>query len=195
MSNQDIADAKIEKIVKLINYGATNAEIAQATGLEEAEIVQVRAMPAFIAKLADSAYEEFDNFTTMNDAWDKLEQMSLVNVLQVVEYNKDPDFNLKVAMLANKAQRRGLKTNKPIQATAPTRTVIVMNQQFVELLQADGRNRAVITGESTSVIEQIENNVKSQDFLNPEKVERMLHPENHMRNAIAGIEINGSLDE
>lgn len=169
--NERDADIVLNKIAELVQFGATNGEIAEATGLNGEEIAQVRALPAFSELLSSLQMGKFDSIKTMNDGWDAIEQRGLTAVLEHMAWSKDPEFALKAATIANKSLRRGIKTNQPLQGSMDTRSVIHLNQTFIENMQQNNHTAM------PAVVKSIEIDQKTEDFMNPDALEEMLFPE------------------
>lgn len=118
MNLMDVTQEKVERalgrvvpevhltIAKHSVLGVSSADIAEVLGFEEAEVAEL---------LDEEGYKEVESYirqqyataqADMDISWDGLEQQALQNLGQVMRADKDPDLNLRVAAIANKAQRR-----------------------------------------------------------------------------------------
>lgn len=73
-------------------------------------------------------------------SWDSLEHASLQKLSQVAKYSSDPEFHLKVAVMANKAQRRHRNHAEALNpAAVGTRVNLTLTERFVQKLQNGGQ--------------------------------------------------------
>lgn len=167
-----------ERIAKMESFGMTPVKIATATGLSESRISQIRQMPEYRTVLSNSETAEHEKFQTLNDGWDNVEAWSLNNVLMALKNSPDPDFALRAATIANRAQRRG-RQNIPIGSTANgVRAVINLNGNYIEKLQADftvENHRENIRNTQTLV-------QKDASYMQPSAVEKLLKPAARLAN-------------
>lgn len=160
-----IVREQFEKIAALVAYDVPQRQIANATGLSDARISEIIATEEFKAILQEKALENFEKHQTLNDGWDIAENLALNNVLAALEHAPDPDYSLKVAAMANKANRRGRFNQSAIPGQAGVRAVINLNAAFVNKLQQNF---------SISQLDHTQIKQKDADFLSPESVETML---------------------
>lgn len=156
----------VDRVAKMRAYEVPSDQIMRACGLRTIEEVDaIIAKPECQAVIQRVAVESFEKKQTLNDAWDAAEASSLNIIHQALTQNPDPDFALRTAMYANKANRRGVHANRPIQGNVVGRAVITLNNTFVSKLQ---QNWIVTERES------IEATKKAQDFLSPNDIEDIL---------------------
>ena len=151
----------------------SNVEIARATNLTESRIVQIKDSDGFKELLAQTSYEKLEEQQTINDAWDAAEFTAVGNLLKSLEWNSDPDFALKVAMIANKARRRGEFGNRPIDGQVGARAVLNLSTNFVVKLQQNGD---AAPKQINGAAEKIDPPQKDSNILNPDAVEKLLMP-------------------
>jgi hypothetical protein len=72
----------------------------------------------------------------VDNSWDSLEAKALENLGKVMAVNKDPELNLKVASVANRAVRRTRANNAVLDATRGegTRATIKLTQRMMQKL-------------------------------------------------------------
>lgn len=177
---------RLEKIARMMLFDIPQKNIAVAVGLTESRISQIIATEGFSTILEGFAAEKFEQYETLNDGWDKAEAYALNNLLKTMEHTLDPDLNLRVAAVANKAQRRGRFNNRPIDGREGARVVFHLTAQFVEKLQL---NHFEVNGSAAPPLQNGETNgflklakrteltetdQKRSDFLAPESVEKLL---------------------
>lgn len=73
-------------------------------------------------------------------SWDTIEQMALENLVKRMPYEKDGEFNLRVAAVANKAQRRVMPNNAKIldPSQGAARVPLTLTSRIVKRLHANG---------------------------------------------------------
>ena len=72
-------------------------------------------------------------------SWDQIENIALSNLIKRMPFEKDGDFLLRVAAVANKAQRRTQRDTGVLDPSAKTgRRVITLTQRLVKSLSRDG---------------------------------------------------------
>ena len=157
-------DAVFEQIATLSYHDVAVEQIAAAVGCSVEEIEKIRELADYKEFYGKKVVEEFEKGDVKNQGYDEIEALAIGGIIDYLQWTKDPDFMLKAAMVANKANRRHV-ANKPITA-GPDRigVTIALQQTFVTRLQqyGDGQRPA-------RDIDQ-----KKQDFLDAEKVEKIL---------------------
>lgn len=148
--------------------GVPHSQVAAATGLSEVEISEVSESPDFQQVLAEKASAQHTKYATLNDGWDMMENLSMNTVLTHLQMSPDPDFALKAAVMANKAQRRGqYNPGNVIPGQAGVRAVINLSANFINQLQ----NNFKITQTKPSELVK-----KDSNFLAPKAVSSLLVP-------------------
>lgn len=163
-----IATDVIERIVLMAIHEIPQVQIAQAVGLTEARISQIMDMEEYKEKFSIAIVEVVESQQAINDGWETIETRSVAGLLDILEYNKDPDFLLRVAAVANKTVRRGGNNIRPINGDAGVRAIIHLTQNFIEKINMNGKDKDPMT------IENIPQ--KQEDFLSPDGVDKLLKP-------------------
>lgn len=165
----------LEKIAKMIVFGVPQNQIATACGISESRISQIKDTEEY--KLAEQvvASEQFEEEQLINQGWDGVEALGINRVVQALKNNPEPEFALKAAAIANKAVRRGKFRNNPIAQSAGVKAVINLNQTFVNRVNKD----------SNDMIEHLNANKKTTNFLAPDKVQALLMTDSATGEAMA----------
>jgi hypothetical protein len=145
-----------EKIAAMALHGFPQTAIAEACALSDGRISQIMSDPAYQAIYAAKAADAFEEQQLRNQGWDAVEDRALSVVVKNLEWNKDPEFALKAAMIANKANRRGsLPGAAPLYAAqaAGARVVINLQQKFVTKLTAPEDSSKTVNAEATEIAE------------------------------------------
>ena len=124
-----------EQIARMQAYEMSLAQMADALGLAIEQVERLIACPEYQQVAARIAAERFEQQELMNRGWDSVEAQALTIVNNTLAWSKDPEYALKAAAVANKAQRRGAG-NAPLQAPAGARVVITLNNNYVNRLNA-----------------------------------------------------------
>ena len=162
---------RLDKIARMVLYDVPHAQIAQACGITEARISQIIGTEEFKEYMQTIASDRFEQDRSINDGWDTIEATALGSILNRLQWMNDPDFALKAAMMANKAQRRGQFNNRPLDGTGGVRAIVHLSAQFVDKLQQN--NVQIVQGK----IDGNGTDQKRQDFLAPERIEKMFMPD------------------
>jgi len=163
---------RLEKIANMVALDVPKTQIARAVGLSEGRITQILESEEFKEKLQVIESEELEKQQSLNDGWDTIEQLALQSILTTLQYNKDPDFALRAATMANRANRRGAKNNQPLQPQTGARVVLNLTQSFVSKLEG-GEEKVNATIE----VSADELDKKGEDAVSPKRVEELLAPE------------------
>lgn len=163
-------NAKFDKIARMALFDIPQTQIAKAVGLSDSRISQIVETEEYKTVLSAISIEYFERNQQLNDGWQSVEALALGTVVDNLAWNKDPDFALRAAMIANKAQKRGETAKQPIDAQAGARAVFHLTQNFIQKLQHFGGENKTPDGE---VIENKPPAQKDADYMVPEKVEAL----------------------
>ena len=131
-------DTKLEKIAKLIHFGAAVDEIAAVVNCEVSEVQKLANSELVQNRIAELKLNTFESMQTQDDGWDAVENHAVAQILEKLQTVPDPDFALKAAAVANKAQRRGgmmKHQNQPITIPVNMQAVINLHPRFVQQVQ------------------------------------------------------------
>lgn len=173
-----VIDDLLERVVNMKLYGISDDDVCEACAINETQLGALMETSEYRAKLANQTVEKFEENKTLNDGWDGLEARSLATLGEVLEFSRDPDLALKVAVAANRATRRGAKNDHQIPMNAGARAVINLNETFINVLQ---QNVNVAPRKSREIEK------KQQDFLDPKKLEDLLEVNATDDNRVEGM--------
>jgi hypothetical protein len=130
-------NALLEKLASMYAMEVPQKQMAMAVGLSEGRISQIVATAVFQEKVSAIVAQRFEDNKILNEGWDGVEAQALSIVSANLQWNKDPDFALRAASLANKAVRRGqfAQPSAPIGTVSGARVVIQLGGAFVAKLQ------------------------------------------------------------
>lgn len=148
MEMQNLKAELLSRIAKLKSMEISNTQIAAAVGLDEPQLDLVLASAAYKTTFSTLQLEKYEAHDTLNTGWDAIEEEAAGTVLAYLRERPDPEYALKAAAMANKAQRRGGHANVPIMGGVTAAAVINLNAVFVNKLQSMRETTAGRTFES-----------------------------------------------
>ena len=155
----------IARVAGMKNAGMSDDQIATACQVSSEVLQKIYERDAYKEELAKLVENEFDKFNTLNEGWDMVENLAMNKVIEHVQKMPDPDFALRAAVMANKAQRRGRHNNTPINAIPNGQVTIHLTANFADRMQQDFN----ISERKPEAIEKKDNN-----FLAPKSVQSLL---------------------
>ncbi len=180
---------QIKKIARMAAFEIPAVQISRAMGLSEARISQIINSDEYKIVLAEVSTEFFEQNQTLNDGWDTIEAKSLDILMTNLEWRNDPEFALKAAAMANRANRRGSISNRMIDGQMGARAVFHLTANFINKLNqinvtdkaVNGNGEKVINGEDAKDTPS----QKQSDYMVPEQVEKLfMSPEKESSNAL-----------
>lgn len=116
---------RFEKIARFMAHKIPQKQIAEMLGISEGRLSQIIVQPDYLLVQNEVFAEYGARSIETDDAYDKLEHLALQNLEFTLQYSKDPDLNLKVATMANKAIRRTRPGNKPLEVENTGQRVVL----------------------------------------------------------------------
>lgn len=146
-----------------------SSTIAEILGVEIAEVQEIEEDETYKQVRLILAAEYARGVSDTDASWDKVEETALKNLIQRMQYEKDPDFNLKVAAMANRAQRRQTPTNGRVidPASGGHKVALSLSQRIIERLNSSSDNRQAVdrmVETKVSVIHGSHENPKFEDI-------------------------------
>lgn len=160
----------------LAAHGLLDSQIRDALLLTDAQVAAIRESPEFKKKYAEVADEIIERQIEMDEGWDAVEQKALAQILQTMEYNRDPKYALFAAKTANSAKRRAKQDDPRLTINAQhseTNIVILnLNKKFVAGTSGEGENAKIL-----DITPKLENQPRRRtDLPSPSQVENVLAP-------------------
>ena len=103
---QDLRDELLNRVARFLVMEAPTHQIAIATGLTEEKVSKLADTQLVKDKMASLQSEQLDQADKLRRGWDAVEEEALGTVLHTLQANPDPDYALRAAAVANKAERR-----------------------------------------------------------------------------------------
>lgn len=161
-------------------FGYSNTQIASALGLTDGLITQIQGADDYRNILAEKTADQMERVSSLANGWDAVEAMALTQVMDTLQNAPDPDYALRAAALANKANRHGRNGNTPImngKATAVVRLGVSfvtkkLIPDAVTTEAKDGQEQVVIDGATQREIPSAEG--KRINMLDPSTAEEIL---------------------
>jgi hypothetical protein len=184
----------------LAAFGLSDKTIADTLFLSLEQVSEVKASVEFRESCAKQTEERTQRLIDLEEGWDAVEQQGVAQVMQALQYSRDPDFALRAAAVANRAQRRApASVGRVIDASNVGNVItLTVNKNYVTNITAGNAeaSHAVIDAEATAKGEIPR---KSSDVSSPKRLGELLQLESQKeKNAkiMKQAEILGiSLDE
>lgn len=168
MLPEEIKQDVLTRIAKLKSMEVPAHQIAAAVGMDEADLEVLMASAKFRDQFSAQQLKKYDTHETLNDGWDAVEETAMGHVLEYLMARPDPEYALRAAAMANKAQRRGAHSNVPITGGVQAAAVIQLNAVFVKKLQ-------MMRGRGEDGAEFINGAAKRVDALDVSRVQELMH--------------------
>lgn len=133
LAKHSVMGVEAESMCEIL--GVTIAELHEAESDETYKMVRTQIGAIYAA-----------NQATRTFGWDGIEETALQKLAERLPFEKDSDFLLKVAAVANKAQRRGREESNVLDPSKAGRTAVTITQRMVQRLQG-GREERIIERE------------------------------------------------
>lgn len=120
-----VMDVPSEQIVQIL--GVTSQELQELTSTAE-----FQELKGFIGQ------HVLELNSGKDLTWDQLEKKALENLMNATRFNQDPDLNLRIAAIANKAVRRHSAPSQPLDALGGHGTVVKLQltERFIRKLNS-----------------------------------------------------------
>lgn len=119
--------------------GMESGVIAEILGCTTEDIKEAESDPIYKAVRAFIAGRYANQMANQSAGWDDAEDIALQNLLKRLPFEKDGDFLLRVAAVANKAQRRARAPERVLDPSQHNgSTVITLTQRLVSRIQNNG---------------------------------------------------------
>lgn len=124
--------------------GTNEEALCDILGVEIATLQEWMTTPEYLQVRGFIAARYAQQLAIQAAGWDDVESLAVQGLAKIVKTNNDPDFLLKAAAVANRAQRRAKPTNDVLDPSkSQNQTVITLTKRMVERLTGASRERAV----------------------------------------------------
>lgn len=161
----------------LAAHGFLDSQIRDTLLLTDMQVAAIRESPEFKKKYSEVADEIIERQIDLDDGWDAIEDKSMAQILQTLEYNRDPKYALFAAKTANAAKRRTRQDDPRLTINGKTETnniiILNLNKNFVKRVS----NQEETAGTIDITPKQIEAQPRRRvDLPSPSQVEEVLSP-------------------
>lgn len=167
---------KLQKFASLAVAGVPTHQICAVLQISDEEFNELQASEEYkliYESLLENELEREEQFKTLNSAWDTLEANALSRLYDLVSWNGDPEFILRIAAVANKSIRKSVTHARPIDGAVAANATITLNQNFIQKLT---HNYTINNGDdkdgNSKVLEH-----KKTDYMDAGRVEELLEGE------------------
>lgn len=121
-------------IAKHSILGLDTHALAEMLGVPLVEVQEVEADPTYVEIRLILAAAHAQATADVDFSWDSLEQIALKNLHQRLPFERDGDFNLKVAAMANRAQRKHIPNQQRVldPQSGGTRVALQLTSRIVQ---------------------------------------------------------------
>jgi hypothetical protein len=127
-------------IAKNLALGVNREQLCDilGNGITVDQIEELQESPEFQELYGVIANHLLEQSADTAIGWDQLEAISIRNLMKQARVNRDPDFQLRLAAVANKAQRRHNRGEQVLEpGAAGTRVQISLSQRFIKKLNGE----------------------------------------------------------
>lgn len=116
ITNEDAE--RLDQLARYLAHGIEQKAAGAAVGYSASRVSQLMATEDFQELVDKHASEIVAQYMDVNSMYDTIERKALANLLDHAKFSKDPDLNFKLAMMSNRATRRGVlsQNNLPLDA-------------------------------------------------------------------------------
>lgn len=169
---ENIEKNRLIKIAEMLASGVPQVQIAEVMDLSEGRISQIKESQEFRDIYEEVGGERLQRQQQFNEDWDGIEKRGLEIIAKHLKFGSDPDYALRVAAIANRAQRRGGLANHNLQAQGMgERVSIQMGVNFIKHIQ----NMSISRDEQTVKVMQnsVTGTVKKIDLAKPGEIKTL----------------------
>lgn len=159
----------LQRIAWMAAHDVSAVQIAAAFGISEEKLALIRGTDEYASALQKVLLQKHAREIDTEDDWDSIEKQALSVVKENIRFNRDPDFALKVARVANDATRRATQRFGGGNVAPPVGGVVV-----VQLQQAFADRMSAGMLKVSTPVAKAEGIEKQVDMLEPSHVERMM---------------------
>lgn len=124
--------------------GTDESAMCEILGVDMNELLEVQRDPIYKAVRLQIGAMAAESSAQRVHGWDGIESLALEKLIARMEYEKDSDFLLKAATLANKAQRRGGSDMGVLDPSKAGKTAVVLTQRMVQKFTNQGETRETV---------------------------------------------------
>lgn len=160
--------SRLEQLAGYLAHGINAVQAAAAVGYSSARVSQLLQTEDFQSLVAEKSHELLTQYLDVNKSYDDIEKTALRNVAEALKFNRDPDLNMRAAMLANRAVRRGQfgYQQSPIVAT--------QNVQRINLSLSFNLIQKALNGALDVTPVEVEKGATEENYATPAIVDQIL---------------------
>lgn len=164
------------RVGSLAAHGLLERQICEVLLLTMEQVISCKESMEYKNKYAEVANELIQRQIDLTEGWDAVEEKAVAQVLETLEYSRDPKYALLAAKTANAAQRRSrAETPKVIDGRQVNNSVIVLNlnRTFIKSTEGPAGNAAILDITPKLIENQQQRRI---DLPSPQAVENLLAP-------------------
>ena len=137
----DEAEAKLRrKAGVLAAFGLGDKAIADTLFISLEQVATIKETVEYQESCAKQTYERTQRLIDLEEGWDSIEAQGVAQVMQHLQYSRDPEFALRAAIMANKASRRSPATFDRVIDASKVGNVITLtvNKNYITQVTNNG---------------------------------------------------------
>lgn len=168
------------RVAALAAFGLLDQQIADVQLLTVEQVIVCKKCDEYIEAYAKSVNERMQMQMDLAEGWDAVEERALSQVYQTLEYNRNPQFALLAARIANQAKRsQSQGQDQRVIDNAPVNNVITLNLNKVYINNVQKSEIPIVNQEKRALADIPK---KRFDVPNPKQVENLLSPQKKLEN-------------
>lgn len=175
VSQDDIEIKLRRKAGVLAAFGLNDKAIADTLFLTAEQVAAIKETTEYRESCAKQTEERTQRLIDLEEGWDSVEAQSVGQVLSYLQHSRDPQFALRAAVFANRAQRRSPNTMGRVIDASNVGNVITFNVSKTYVTNMvntqEGGTHATIDVQSKSPAEIPR---KASDISSPRKLSQIL---------------------
>jgi hypothetical protein len=182
---QEDAEIKLRrKAGVLAAFGLADKTIADTLFISLEQVAQIRETVEFRESCAKQTMERTQRLMDLEEGWDGIEGMGVAQVMTHLQHSRDPEFALRAALVANKANRRAPSSIGRVIDASNVGNVITLtvNKNYITRVTNNNSEatHAVIEASSRSVTEIPR---KASDISSPKRLGEILNVDGAQKKA------------
>lgn len=177
------AEAKLRrKAGVLAAFGLNDKAVADTLFISLEQVSAIKETVEFKESCAKQTYERTQRAIDLEEGWGHVETLGVAQIMQHLQFARDPEYALKAALIANKAHRRAPDAlNRVIDASKVGNVItLTVNKNYITQVvnQEGGHSHGFIDTEART---QGEIPRKASDVSSPKRLSEILQVEGHIK--------------
>lgn len=168
-SADEAGEVKIRRKAGILAaFGLADKAIADTLFLSLEQIQAIKETLEFRESCSKQTQERAQRAIDLEEGWDSIESQGIAQVMQTLQFSRDPEFALRAAVFANRAQRRAVSSIGRVIDASHVGNVITLtvNKNYVT------NNNAIVNLKSADTVDLPR---KASDVSSPKRLATLLN--------------------